>query len=74
MPVRVVIHSSLVSTSWVRSSFATASAGRDFPQPMIAQPTSHSLIESAGENRLRMMVACFQAIIARTPNVREMGI
>ena len=40
MPVRVVIHSSFVSTSALSSSFPTSSAGRAFPQPMIVLPIS----------------------------------
>ena len=38
MPVRVTIHSSFVSTSLAKSSFATSKAGRAFPHPMIVQP------------------------------------
>ena len=38
MPVRVEIHSSLVSTSFDSSSLATSSFGSFLPQPMMVQP------------------------------------
>ena len=39
MPVRVLIHSSFVSTSAFRSSFCTSSAGTALPNPTNALPT-----------------------------------
>ena len=39
MPVRVLIHSSFVSTSAFSSSFCTSSAGTALPNPTNALPT-----------------------------------
>ena len=48
MPVRVLIHSSFVSTSALSSSFSTSNAGRHFPHPMIVLPMSLPAMATIG--------------------------
>ena len=53
MPVRFTIHSSLVSTSFARSSLLTESFGSALPHPITVQPTYASFT-----HRSRMVVLC----------------